>query len=175
MDFIAGFQSGAAGLREAIKKFTPEEFGTIPFEGSWSAAQVAEHVLKSASGIPTVLRGHHKPAGRDPEEQVNTIRSIFLDYDNKMKSPEFILPSDTPPGRDVLLSQLNDVFEQIPVSATNVNLADVFTDFPFPQMGNLTGYEWLCFATCHTERHTAQVNKIYKKISATAPSVNQEH
>jgi hypothetical protein len=171
-DFIAGVQSAAAALREASGQFTPEEFGMIPFEGSWSAAQVAEHVLKSASGIPVVLRGQHMAADRDPEQEVNTIRSIFLDLDNKMKSPGFILPSDKPPGQKELLSQLDDVFEKIMKYAGNVNLADLFTDFPFPQMGLLTGYEWLCFITCHTERHTVQVNNIYKRINEVAGSVS---
>ncbi len=164
-DYISQLKSSAADLREALKAFTPDDLNKIPSEGSWSAAQVAEHVLKSASGIPVVLSGNSRPADRDPEEMVEKIRAIFLDFNTKMKSPEFVLPSDIPPTREELLRKLDKVFDKIAGTAVNIQLPDLFIDFPFPQMGELTGYEWLCFISCHTQRHTAQVRNIYKTVT----------
>ena len=164
-DFISELDLTATQLKEAIKVFTREDFKKIPFEGSWSAAQVAEHILKSASGIPGVLSGNSKPAERDPEEKVKIIESIFLDFSTKMKSPKFILPSMEPPSKEELLQDLNAAFEKIKHISNTINLADLYPDFPFPQMGELSGYEWLCFIICHSKRHTVQIKNIYKKIS----------
>ncbi len=170
-DYISQLKFSAGELRETLKVFTPEELKQVPFEGSWSAAQVAEHVLKSASGLPMVLAGNSRPAERDPEEMVARIRSIFLDFDTKMKSPEFVLPSDSPPAQAELLQKLDKVFDLIAQTANRVNLPDLFTDFPFPQMAELTGYEWLCFIICHTQRHTVQIRNIYKTIAEKAQAV----
>ena len=164
-DLITELDLTASDLGKVLKAFTEEEIKQIPFEGSWSAAQVAEHLLKSASGIPVVLSGYSKPAERDPEEKVKIIESIFLDFNTKMKSPEFILPSNEPPEKEELLQNLNAVFEKIKKVSKRVNLADRFTDFPFPQLAELTGYEWLCFVICHSKRHTMQIKNIYEKVS----------
>lgn len=164
-DYISELDSTAARLNEAMNAFTAEEFTKIPFEGSWSAAQVAEHILKSVSGVPVVLAGNRKPAGRNPEEKVDMLKSVFLDFNSKMKSPAFILPSDEPPPKEDLANALDTSFEKIKEVSGNINLADLFTDFPFPQMEELTGYEWLCFVICHTKRHTFQVRNIYEKVS----------
>ena len=166
-DFITELDATATKLLEVLKAFTAEEFKQIPFPGSWSAAQVAEHLLKSASGIPAVLSGKSKPAERDPEEKVKIIESIFLDFNTKMKSPGSILPSDDPPGKQELLQSLNATFEKIKQVSNRINLADQFTDFPFPQMGELTGYEWLCFLISHSKRHTLQIKNIYDKVSGS--------
>jgi hypothetical protein len=88
----------------------------------------------------------------------------------KMKSPEFILPSGNPPGQEELLQKLDKVFAKIGGIASKINLPDLFTDFPFPQMGELTGYEWLCFISCHTHRHTVQIGNIYKAVTEKTTS-----
>lgn len=164
-DFITELDSTASNLLEVLKAFTIEEFRQIPFPGSWSAAQVAEHLLKSASGIPALLSGNSKPAEREPQEKVKIIESIFLDFNTKMKSPRSILPSDDPPEKEELLKNLNASFEKIKQVSNRINLADQFTDFPFPQMGELTGYEWMCFIISHSKRHTVQIKNIYAKVS----------
>jgi hypothetical protein len=169
--YVSQLESTAAELRKALNVFTPAELQLVPFEGSWSAAQVAEHVLKSASGVPVVLSGNSRPAERDPEEMVSQIRSIFLDMNTKMKSPEFILPSGNPPSKVELLQKLDKVFAKIEGTASKISLPDLFTDFPFPQMGYLTGYEWLCFISCHTQRHSIQIRNIYKAVAEKATSL----
>jgi hypothetical protein len=166
-DYISELDLTVAELNRVLKVFTEEEFKQIPFQGSWSAAQVAEHIFKSVSGIPKVLSGNRTSAERDPEEKVKFIETIFLDFNNKMKSPEFILPTDTPPVKEELLRHLNACFEKINNVSKSLNLADRFTDFPFPQMGELTGYEWVCFVTCHIKRHIIQIKNIYDKVSGS--------
>ena len=82
-------------LLDTIDSFSQEQFNTIPFEGSWTAAQVAEHLWKSESGIPQVVEGTSRPTTeRQGDEKMEVIKSVFLDFTSKYASPEFILPSN---------------------------------------------------------------------------------
>src|SRR5260221_2691509 len=75
-----------------LARFSEEQLNIVPFEGSWTGGQVAEHLLKSA-GVADVVFGHTAPTSRPPDEKVPMLR-IFLDFSIKMKSPDFIIPSD---------------------------------------------------------------------------------
>ena len=44
-------------LLAALEKFTPAQLNKAPFEGSWTAAQVADHLLKSNGGILKIIEG----------------------------------------------------------------------------------------------------------------------
>ena len=87
---IQEFEETTFDLGKVLSSFSQDEFNKIPFEGSWTAGQVAEHLFKSESNIPKVLTGNSKETATDPYEKTGLIRSIFLDYSKKMKSPEFI-------------------------------------------------------------------------------------
>ena len=147
-------------LLSTIGSFTPEHLNTIPFEGSWTAGQVAEHLLKSESGIPEVLTGPVVAAVRPIDEMVPAIESVFLDFTTRLKSPDFILPSDEPKDKQVLLDAFEFVRSELKKIAGSADLSKVCTSFPFPQMGELTRLEWLHFAICHSKRHIRQMKNI---------------
>jgi hypothetical protein len=44
------FLAGLSSIRQ-------EQINTVPFPGSWTAGQVAEHILLSASGVLEVIQG----------------------------------------------------------------------------------------------------------------------
>ena len=163
--FYTEFDEATEDLLETISAFSPEQFNVIPFEGSWTAGQVAEHLLKSHSGIPKILRGNARPTmERKPDEKVKTIRSIFLDFNTKMKSPGFILPSGEAKDKELILDKFKTKTAEIRKLMDTADLAQTFTDFPFPQLGEFTGWEWICFATCHAKRHTRQLKNILKML-----------
>ena len=89
----------------------------MPFEGSWTAGQVAQHILLSSSSVE-VLRGPVKKTKRAPDEGIENLRSIFLDFDTKLESPEFIMPQNKVYDKEELLRLLSvaavlDVFETV--------------------------------------------------------------
>jgi hypothetical protein len=163
-NFYTELDETTEDLLGTISFFSPEQFNTIPFEGSWTAGQVAEHLLKSESGIPKILRGNTRPTDRPPGEKVETIRSIFLDYTTKLKSPDFILPSNEAKDKEIILGKFKAKMAEIRKMMDTVDLSQTFTDFPFPQLGELTGWEWVCFAICHAKRHTRQLKNIFKSL-----------
>ena len=98
---ILDFNETTQELLSTLYSFRQEKFNKIPFEGSWTAGQVAEHLFKSESNIPNVLKGNSKTTGRNPFEKAPIIESVFLDFSKKLQSPEFILPSPDPKGTHV--------------------------------------------------------------------------
>ena len=152
-------------LLQTISMFSPRQFNAIPFEGSWSAGQVAEHLLKSESGLPSLFQGNTKQPNRPVDEKMETIRSTFLDFESKFESPDFIRPSAEPKNQEIILEAFGKSRKEINRVIGITDMSNCFTDFPFPQMGIFTGWEWIYFLTCHSIRHTRQMKNIYSILS----------
>lgn len=163
-NIIKEIDETTAELLKTVDSFTQEEFDKVPFEGSWTAAQVAEHVLKSESGIPVTWLGNAEPTKRKPDENVGIIKSTFLDFTTKLKSPDFILPSQNPPAKQVLYDSLKANRAEVKRLASTLDLTQTFTDFSMPQMGHLTGIEYATFLICHSKRHIHQLKNIKEKL-----------
>jgi hypothetical protein len=162
---LADLDSNTNELLQTIAAFTNEQFNVVPYKGSWTAGQVAEHLLKAESGIPVVLKGNSKSTERPADEKMETIRSIFLDFDTKMESPDFILPSEEPKEKEIFLDGFQKNRIAVKELAGCIDLSRSFTDFPFPGIDVLTGMEWLFFMTCHSKRHTRQLKNIYTIVN----------
>lgn len=147
-------------LLHTIEAFEADEFNTVPFPGSWTAGQVAEHVLLSAAGGVQVLNGNGQATTRSPEEQVGPLRNLFLNFNIKMTSPQFIQPSDLPQDKQEILKRASDIFDSMITLAKKQDLALTYTDFEMPQFGMLTRLEWLSFILFHTQRHIRQLQNI---------------
>ena len=157
------FENTAKDLLETISSFNEKEFNEIPFEGSWSAAQVADHVRKSLKGTINALQGEVKRSEREPDEHVEKLRSLFLNFDIKMQSPEFILPSEQPLQKDTVYQNLKEITGAISKAINSLDLSFAST-IPFPKSGELTRHEWVSFATFHTQRHIRQMKNIKKHL-----------
>ncbi|AXY78488.1 DinB family protein [Paraflavitalea soli] len=156
----------ARGVLAIIADFSQEQFNKVPFAGSWTAGQVSEHLLKSISGIPALMAGNTRPTTeRKGDEHVMTIETIFLDFEVKMKSPEFILPSNGPHDRNELLHGFRTALDEIASKTRTMDLTLTCTDFPFPGIGELTRWELISFAICHTIRHTRQMKNIHGHVA----------
>ncbi len=81
-------------LAEIISSFNEDQINLIPFEGSWTAGQVAEHILLSVSGFEKTINGSVAETERAPDALKDKIKASFLDFTIKMKSPDFIIPAE---------------------------------------------------------------------------------
>lgn len=162
---LADLDSNTNELLRTIAAFTNEQFNTLPFEGSWTAGKVAEHLFKSESGLSIVLKGNSQPTERPADEKTEAIRSIFLDFDTKLKSPDFILPSEGRKEKETFLDGFQKNRIAIKELAKSIDLSRSFVDVPFPGLGVFTGYEWIFFITCHSIRHTRQLKNIYAIVN----------
>lgn len=159
------FEDSTRKLFQALSAFDDSNFNTIPFEGSWTAGQVAEHVFKSEGRLPGLLLGHTSPADRDPAENVAQIRKVFLDFSTKLKSPDFILPSDDAKDRTALIGMLERNREEMGRIIREDDLTLVCQDDPFPGVGCFTRLEWISFMNCHSLRHAHQLHHIHQVLT----------
>lgn len=164
-ELLKEFDETESEFIQVVSSFSQEQLNESPFEGSWTAAQVAEHMLKSKSGIPQLFLGATKLTERRPDENIEAMKSMFMNFDTKLKSPDFILPSDKPHDKETLLTSLQNTKAAISKVAGSVDLSETCTSFSFPGIGELTRLEWMNFLVCHTKRHTHQLINIFKAVT----------
>jgi len=147
-------------LSQTIDSFEQETFNEVPFEDSWTPGQVTEHIFLSVSGILNTVNGNTSPTQRDPQQMVAPLRDAFLNFNIKMQSPDFILPSNEPKDKMTLRQSLEDTFKGLAHVARTQDLNVTCLDFEMPTVGTLTRIEWISFAVVHTQRHIWQLKKI---------------
>ena len=150
-------------LDNILFSFTDEQLNTVPFEGSWTAGQVAEHIIKALKGSSRLLNGPTEDVVRKPDEKIKATRDLFLNFDIKMTSPDFILPDNGTYTKDELLSSINQLKKEM-LENTEMDLSKQCTGFELPTFGKFTRLEWLNFYIVHTQRHTHQVKNIFRTL-----------
>ena len=159
-------KTGAA-LIEGLTRFSEEELNEVPYEGSWTAGQVGEHLIRSA-GVADVVFGRTEATSRQPDEKLPVLR-MFLDFSIRMKSPDFIVPSDGYHDQGEIVEQLRKVWDRFGEAVETLDLNETCLDFEMPMVGRLTRLEWISFQVYHTKRHLWQLGRIYDALGARSP------
>ena len=146
-----------------LSSFDEGELNIVPFEGSWTAGQVGEHLRKSYDGIGTLCL-KTKQTERAPDQFVGEIKKTFLDFSTKLKSPDFIIPDNKLYDKKELINSIETLSGQIRRVANTIDLSVTCVGFAFPVLGYLTTLEIIHFITYHTQRHIHQLKKIYQKV-----------
>jgi hypothetical protein len=97
---------------------------------------------------------------RDPRQMVAPLRDAFLNFNIKMQTPDFILPSDEGKDKQSMMQSLKDVFAGLGRVAQTRDLLAGCLDFDMPTIGPMSRLEWLSFAVVHTQRHIWQLKKM---------------
>jgi len=147
-----------------LSTFNQVKTNKVPFEGSWTAGQVGDHLLKSYAIIET-LNAEVKETRRAPDLKVKEIKTFLLDFELKMKSPEFIIPESTPINKDALLNSLEHRISQLIKSVNTLDLSKTCVSFILPELGEMTRTEWIYFVIYHTQRHIHQLKQIQKILN----------
>lgn len=153
-------------LRETFDKFitTVSTFDELilnqpPHYGGWTAGQVADHIVKGTIGLPD---GQTQEPAREADCFVQHLKELFLNFDLKMESPDFIYPEKGPFSIRQLITALEVNKQQYIESIEAQDSKALCLDFEFPTFGFLTRYEWLMFTQFHIQRHTHQLRQIFK-------------
>ncbi|SEW39554.1 DinB family protein [Chitinophaga arvensicola] len=150
-------------LQQLLTSFSDEQLNTIPFEGSWTAAQVADHICKA--GDCSLLYGPVQATEREPGEKVPAVKSLFLNFDIKMTSPEQIRPDEGYHPREAVLKNTTAIWHKLTNAAGTLDLTEECTSFEVPGFGPFTRFEWISFITIHTQRHIHQLQRIYDTVT----------
>lgn len=149
---------------QLLSSFSEEDMNKVPFEGSWTAAQVGEHLYKSQEGMDELLYAHAPKPDRNPEEKAQWLKEIFLNFEHKMKSPDFIYPEDKYYNQSELKDSLESVKDKMTEAAKKSKLEEMA---PLPEghpLNGITKLETLYFVTYHTIRHNHQLKNIREKL-----------
>ncbi len=157
---LADFTEATDHFIGQLNSFGTEEFNTKRSDGGWSAAQVGEHMNKS-HGLGELLRGTTTDTERDPAEFILMLKDTFLDLENKMQSPEFVVPEDKIYGKADLIRDLSEKIADTKMAIRDLDLSLTCTDFVLPQSPPFTRLEWVYFLVYHTQRHTEQLKKLH--------------
>lgn len=152
-------------LMAVVSRFDHNQIDLIPFEGSWTAGQVAEHITKGLSGMPRLVAGNTEVTARLFDAKAQPLRDLFLDYSIKFESPDFILPTQTEHVQTKLIIGLRHIETELLDVADKNDLTLTLLDFEMPQFGTLTIYEMLDFMMAHAQRHTHQLENIYARLN----------
>jgi hypothetical protein len=160
-ELLNHFTGVSSELLEIVSSTGEEKLNASPATGGWSLAQIAEHLLKSYASIK-VMNGNVIPTERAPDEKVQGVKELFLDYGIKMNAPAEVLPSNEPINKVSLLEGLNKRVSQFKEHISNEDLSLTCIDFEITGYGAFTRLEWMYFNTFHTQRHVHQMNEIRK-------------
>ena len=147
---------------ESLNRFSEEELNEVPYEGSWTAGQVGEHLIRSG-GVADVIFGRTEATWRPSDEHLPVLR-MFLDFSIKMKTPDFIVPSDGYHDKREIVEQLRKVWDRFGEAVETLDMNETCLDFEMPTVGRLTRLEWISFQVYHTKRHLWQLQKIYDVV-----------
>jgi hypothetical protein len=163
---ISDFEKKASEFLEVLSSFSQEQFNEIPFEGSWTAGKVGRHIYKALFNLPKTLQGPVTKAERSPDELVEPINKIFMDYTIQLKSPDFIVPEDKEYDRQEMLAAYLVKIKETLDTARPLDLTAT-TGFQLPTIGHLTRMELIYFSSIHILRHTRQLKKIQGHFAIT--------
>jgi DinB superfamily len=160
-DILVQYDKTADQLLRLVYSAGQEELNTIPFEGSWTAAQVVSHITQSNQSIVQALNMPAKIAERKPDIRVEELKTIFLDFTTKLKSPDFILPKKDIYNREILITDLEKSIANLKEGSRKVNLSEAILHAAF---GDITKLELLHFVVYHTQRHIHQLQHIFQVL-----------
>jgi len=143
------------------------QIDTIPFEGSWTAGQLAEHIIRAGFSAGDFFRENVRPTTeRAPDAGVGQIKSIFLDFNAKLQAPEFIIPIETVHHKEQQLKELERIHQAYLDAATHLDLSYTCLGFKLPGAGYLTRLEWMWLNVYHIQRHIRQLKNIVQVLHA---------
>lgn len=147
---------------DSLSAFSETDMNKVPYEGSWTGGQVAEHIIK-ANGVD-LLFAPGAPAERDPAQHVQTIRDIFLNFDAKYTAPERLTPQDGFHAKEPLLNTLHHQWSRLEDAVQTQDLSEMCNTFEFPGIGQLTKLEVVNLIESHTQRHLRQLDRIRETL-----------
>lgn len=162
---LSSYDETISELVKLLSTFDQETLNIVPFEGSWTAGQVGEHLLKSGIVITQILKGNKQRTERPIDANEKQLESIFLDFSNQTKAAEAVMPSEDPKEKKNLIAGIKTQMEAIRRLAEASDLSLTYTDFPFPNLGEMTFWEWINMINFHTKRHIYQIKNIRKALN----------
>lgn len=159
---LADWQQTTDRLKVLIAFFTPDTFNQHPTESGWSAAQIAEHLLKVDRSTCQALKSKTVPTNRPPDQKIALIKDA-MEGGTKRVAPEVVKPSGEFCEPQQMVAELTKQREQVKALISELDLTDACKDYKHPSLGTMTRLEWIYFNIYHAERHMRQMEGLKKE------------
>lgn len=140
---------------------TPNDVLNRAADNRWSPGQITMHLIMTEKGIVSVLTGPSARPDNNRQAAHERMERGLKDTARKLTSPKFLEPRAERYDNQTLIRRLHDTrgaLEEILLNSPD--LGNVFTSFPHPYFGLLTGYEWAHNVLLHADRHFAQFQNV---------------
>ena len=164
-EIIADIEQTIAWVTKVIDPIT---YNKVPFEGSWTAGQVVEHILMVGNGFTQLLSGPNETTTRSVDEHVPRIKTILLDFNTKSIASDNITPEQVEYDIQDHLTRLEKLKTAITTAVKSLDLNRTCIAFDIKTFGHLTGLEATYFFLFHTKKHVHQLQNIFKKLNNPA-------
>ena len=141
---LAAFIAIKDELLSMLGPLDEEGMNRVPFPGSWTAGQLGEHLLKSFAAID-LSKVRIAPLQRPVDGKFPQMDAVFLDFQMKIQSADFILPGREGISGRSLMDGLRKTTDAIAAYAREHDLSFTCQDFEVLGFGDLTAQEWIHF------------------------------
>ena len=152
--------SKVEGLSESQQTYRPEE-------GSWSIAEIMEHLANVHEGMGKVTSKIIKEAEASGSSARGdgTIGPVSMEFLRELADQKFHAPENVRPGGGV---RIEDSVEKLKSNYTRllslkpkIEALDLSgPTFPHASFGPLNGYQWLALIGLHESKHLEQIKAI---------------
>ena len=162
-------------LLRAADEVPPEEWKTRPAEGRWSAAELAEHLIKSERRIiGNTDRLLQKPAEKRPLYRRLHVPLAIVEVRLFWRKSPFPVDRERVREKEEMLAELREVRERTLAFIEDMKGKDLSCYcMAHPFLGTLTAYEWLQFIASHEIRHTKQMVEITAALPKTVAKLQK--
>jgi hypothetical protein len=157
---LAEFVLSSQNLISALNDFSSEQWNIKPAENSWSAAQVAHHLLVIESGVNKFFIGKTKPSPRSGDGIIKRLDQFLENRTRTYSAPDYTLPPDDPGSQQELIQKLEASRKKLSEHIIKLDLNVLCLDFKHFFFGELTRIEWVHFVMYHSNRHLIQLQNI---------------
>lgn len=161
---LAEWQEITDRLSEMILSFNPAVFNQKRSENNWSAAQIAEHLLRVDLSTFRALKAETVPTNRPPDQK-NALIKDAMQSDTKRVAPDMVMPSGKHHEPKAIAQRIKDQREGIKNMISDLDLTEACKVYKHPALGTLTRLEWVYFNIYHADRHMRQMQQLQTKAS----------
>jgi 4-diphosphocytidyl-2C-methyl-D-erythritol kinase len=144
-------------LVQLLQLVDERHFNQKPGPDKWSIGQVADHIRLSNNSVAKALALKGKAVDRNPGERIGELKSVFLDFQTKYQSPDFIVPTKDIYDPELLLKVLQESIQGIRERMYEDDLDELIHH---PAFSDISKFEILHFVLYHTQRHLRQIKEI---------------
>ncbi|MFF5993581.1 DinB family protein [Lysinibacillus sp. KU-BSD001] len=149
---------------ESISSLTDEQLNAVVEEGTWSIAQILEHLYLLEENVgkqiaKTLLNKDVNVLGAFPVH-------VVADRKRKVEAPHFLLPSNEPQTLAELKHKLTTSRETLMHIIGEASDSDLTEKaFAHHRFGTLSLKQWVALIGYHEERHLGQIEEVKQALA----------